>query len=107
MDVFPPRFVPAPEWPTPPPGFRPAVGWRPDPAWPTPPGWKWRRANRNGVAVLCAVVLLVLAFSGLGIYEYAVGFHYEIQNDTGAVITLEHCGSASPGVSRGLTRHGA
>lgn len=34
------RFNPAPGWPTPPVGWKPAEGWRPDPTWPPPPeGW--------------------------------------------------------------------
>lgn len=34
------RFNPPPNWPTPPPGWRPGPGGKPDPAWdPPPPGW--------------------------------------------------------------------
>lgn len=40
-------FNPPPDWPAPPPGWKPPAGWTPDPSWPDPPpGWQlWVRAG--------------------------------------------------------------
>lgn len=53
-------WKPAPGWPRPPRGFRPATGWEPDPAWPpAPDGWRfWRIAWPRLTA---AVALIALA----------------------------------------------
>jgi hypothetical protein len=45
------RFNPPPDWPAPPPGWVPPLGWQPDPTWPpAPPGWQcWVRPARGAV----------------------------------------------------------
>lgn len=41
------EFNPPPNWPAPPPGFRPGAQWAPDPSWPpAPPGWELWRVNQ-------------------------------------------------------------
>lgn len=51
---------PAPGWPVPPPGWRPAPGWQPDPQWETPTGWRWvRRTPRFWLAPICIAVCVV------------------------------------------------
>ncbi len=64
------RFIPAPGWPEPPPGWVPPWGWRPDPSWPpAPPGHRWwgrpKRTWGQRVALLgvaCAGGAVVLSF---------------------------------------------
>lgn len=60
------RWVPPPNWPALPEGFRPHPGWEPDPSWPAPPaGWRfWQRPADQGVgkkALLAVGVATVLA----------------------------------------------
>jgi hypothetical protein len=97
VGVFRSRFVPAPGWPTPPPGFHPPAGWRPDPMWVTPPGWKWRRVNRWGATLLGVLIAIgVVAFiAGLVafIYSNTTGFKDQVKNNTDTSIKLLHCGS--------------
>jgi hypothetical protein len=94
--VLRPRFIPGPEWPTPPAGFVPPRGWRPDPTWATPPGWKWRRVNRWKALLLTAAVCASLAWIGFGVYAYSSGFKEQAKNNSDTPIMLVHCGSATP-----------
>jgi HNH endonuclease len=44
------QLNPPPNWPSPPPGWSPELGWQPDPSWPPPPpGWQlWVPASAPG-----------------------------------------------------------
>ena len=71
------RFVPPPNWPSLPPGWRPPKGWEPDPRWgPPPPGWQlWQKENLSGwfirhkvlAALLAAPLALVVTLFGLSV----------------------------------------
>jgi hypothetical protein len=60
-------FNPPPNWPQPPPGWRPHRGWVPDPAWPPPPD-RWpvwlsvppNRGKRIAVGLLAIGVLIAM-----------------------------------------------
>jgi hypothetical protein len=47
------RLNTPPNWPPPPPGWSPELGWRPDPSWPPPPtGWQlWVPVNPQAASV--------------------------------------------------------
>ena len=72
------RFVPPPNWPSPPPGWRPPAGWRPDPQWgPAPRDWsfwqeepgrrRWFARHKIATAVLAAPLALVVGLFGVAV----------------------------------------
>lgn len=68
------RFVKAPGWPTPPPGWYPDRDWLPDSSWETPEGWKWNRLARRTLVFRCVVTVVLLspllAYVALGIHQH-------------------------------------
>jgi hypothetical protein len=72
------RFVPPPNWPSPPPGWCPPAGWRPEPRWgPAPRGWQfwqegpsrrnWLGRHKIATAVLAAPLALVVGLFWLAV----------------------------------------
>ena len=71
------RFVPPPNWPASPPGWRPPAGWRPDPRWgPAPYGWQfwqeepkrsWVARHKVATTLLAAPLALMVSLFGLGV----------------------------------------
>jgi hypothetical protein len=59
------RFVSAPGWPPPPPGWRPRPGWEPDPDWSTPPGWRWIRRSWLGPVIALGMAAFLVGMMAL------------------------------------------